>query len=782
MTLFYHEVKKLWSQKSVLLGVVVFVFLSSGIWYFNQSLNQSETYQYKEHLALKKQYDNLSISKAVSESSATLERLSLYQEYQQYIVSPLGMVEEKEVFHDPEFIAMYEAYTFDNDLNKDLQYTKLLNEFYSGIHDFEDYVDEVMVNIERLKISPVWNTYSEGRKAYYDDFGARYAQLQSVRLESTNYITMESALNANVGYLLLAAGIFITLSLYNVDEARNMNALLLLTRKGRVQTIVMRVVVMVLSIFFMSFVIHASILMVAQLFYGKISWGAAVQSIPSLYTAPYLYSLGQWYLWMCVLQTFAVIALSSLFAVLYHLFKNKKVSIILFVFVVLVGKVLYHTIDDTMLMVPLKYLNLVSLVNAQHLLSQYKVIEIFGLTLQQLKTVGLLNLITIIVSIGIVLNRSISLKRNNLKLPQIPSKIHQRFIGSLNLYRFEAFKLFLMQKGWIVVLTLFIAHGYYLSQTVGAYSTLSYEREIASMYAEYGGVLNTEKEARIEAESLRISEFETEYKEMYQSYQDEAITEEAFLKYFGEYLAEKQYANIYKHFYGYYEARQGNVLTYPNGYQTYFSMISETRDFRNALFMIVGMVFVITPIFSQDKEKNMDTLFVVTKEGNHKRIRNKILIACLFAVGYVLLLTLSEYLAFSYIYPMKNWNATILDVHPAPMEIWGQWYANLSLWQYFGIMIGMRVMGAGVVCTILIYISNHIKSVTLSYLVGLSVLLLPIALQYLGNNLFEYVALNTWFMGNRFIFDASSKYTVMIYICVVLILLITSIRQRKLNK
>ena len=61
MTLFYHEVKKLWSQKSVLLGVVVFVFLSSGIWYFNQSLNQSETYQYKEHLAFKKQYDNLSI-------------------------------------------------------------------------------------------------------------------------------------------------------------------------------------------------------------------------------------------------------------------------------------------------------------------------------------------------------------------------------------------------------------------------------------------------------------------------------------------------------------------------------------------------------------------------------------------------------------------------------------------------------------------------------------------------------------------------------------------------
>lgn len=766
MKLLFNEFIKLWNKPSVIISVLLLIVVNSGLWFISMSVQQSNSYNYKDYIVLKSSYDSKPLQDAFESINETVHNLESYKQYEVYQSIPdvIPSKEEffDEIFNDFRFINEYQSYVDEHDLHYQYLLYSEVQTYYQQIIDYQRYVGGVKQNTEKLKKMPVWKSYSSGKQAYYEDLELLYAKLDDVTLESTNHISVESILSINSSLLLLIFALFLVLSIFNIDESSKMDDLLLITKYGRSRTTFHKVLVLIFSVSAISFLIHGVELFVSQVNYGWINWNIPVQSIPSLYTVPYKLSLGGWYIWMVLGRTLALVALSCLFGAFYHFFSNKKHSILLYNLVLVLSAFAFIMISDTMAIVWLKYINLYALINTQTLLSQYRIIEFFNFVIPVSQIHMILIGVILLGSFFTIFIKRLSQKRLDIKFKLNFNKFSNALFKRLNLFTFEGYKLFVMQKGWIVVLIVVSILGSFISQTMGSYTILDSQRQLANYYGEYGGELTQDKISWIENENERYLMMQQNLQEAANQYQNEEISSEVYYQIIDNYTIETADRNLFLDYYAHYLERESNVLIYPTGYQTLFSMNTNARDFRNSIILLLGIIFVLSPIVSQDREQKMDELYSVTKKGGFNLKRSKVILGIGYATVYICLFTFVELLAFSFVYTMSAWNAHVMDVLPQNLEIQSQWILNLQLWQYFGFVLMLRIATASAIAVIIIGISRLFRSPLITYVVSIAVFFVPIMLKYIGNRAFELLSVDCLLMGNAFVYNGMNVFNILV--------------------
>jgi hypothetical protein len=182
--------------------------------------------------------------------------------------------------------------------------------------------------------------------------------------------------------------------------------------------------------------------------------------------------------------------------------------------------------------------------------------------------------------------------------------------------------------------------------------------------------------------------------------------------------------------------------------------------------MMIGLVFMLSPIVAQDKEENLNSLFKITKNGNLSLRVVRIKIGAMISIVSVFLFTLIDYLSFSYLYSMESWDALIVDVVPQNFSLVSQYVLNLTLWQYFALLILVRIFAIILIALFIILCSTISKSIVVSYLISVSVLFAPIFIRYLNPSALNFVSPERLLMGNTYLFGSNNLGSLMIFVVI----------------
>ncbi|AMC94172.1 hypothetical protein AOC36_09270 [Erysipelothrix larvae] len=768
--LIYEELKKLWSQRFIRGVLLISLFLSVGMMYISKTSLEKDSVNISAYSELKDNYDSLEIDVATQEIAHEIETLNLYIDYETYIALPdIAESMRQEYYNDAfmteSFIQDYQTFVRDFDINETLMLYQALFDYYTMIQDFPRFVEDSINVIEAMENQPFWKNYSEQRKDYYSKQSAYFENLRGVSLSSENHKGVDVLLGTNLEPILIIVGIFIFLSVFEIDHTTQMNDLLLITNKGRTRTTIAKLIAGTMSLLGVFISIYALLILTNQLIFSSINWLAPIQSFPSLAYSSFNMSLGRWFMWMVSGQFVGMLALSFLFGLLYQVIPNRIQAVFSFLLIFSFSAGLYFTIQDTMMLVPFKYLNVYALIQARDLFQSYSIIETLGFSLSKINFIyGVGIIICIIGTICIIVLRNAQLKPQlsiNLRF----DKLHATIVPRLKRFGFESYKGFIMQKGWLVVLVI----GLYLGNIyIGIYQGLNIktlDEKLVEVYREHGGELNEEKILWIDTQYDFYDNLNKQLSLNAKAYKDHTITEEAYYDFINEYLSHSVDKAVFNQFYDHYITNNSEELVYPNGYQALFSINTETREFRNALLLIVLLVLVLSPIIAFDYEQDPDGIATITKKGNLPLFKSKIKLAYLIAFGAVIIVSLVDLFTFSSIYTMDAWQSTFQSILPSDFKISNipAWVLDLKLWQYLLLVWVLRLSGAIFSTSIILWISSKFTSIVIVFIMTGVVLLLPLLMILIGIQSFEALSLHSLLMGNGSIFNGTFLTSLIVY-------------------
>src|SRR5690554_5812841 len=99
MKLLFNEFIKLWNKPSVIISVLLLIVVNSGLWFISMSVQQSNSYNYKDYIVLKSSYDSKPLQDAFESINETVHNLESYKQYEVYQSIP-DVIPSKEEFFD----------------------------------------------------------------------------------------------------------------------------------------------------------------------------------------------------------------------------------------------------------------------------------------------------------------------------------------------------------------------------------------------------------------------------------------------------------------------------------------------------------------------------------------------------------------------------------------------------------------------------------------------------------------------------------------------------------
>lgn len=734
-----------------------------GLWFFTQSPQQIDSFDYNEYSSLKANYDKKVINDSLETIKVKIDEISLYEQFEVYKSLPDFALNKKDfynpIFNDINFIIEYESIKKIDVWSEKNLYSELYN-YYNLLNDYPSYVQQVRKNIGYLKNQPIWSLYSNSKMEYYHNLDEMYAELSDVKPISINYISFEKLLLFNSNIILLIVGVYIFFMIFNIEEKEQMNELLLVLPNGRTKTTIHKLLLLIAVMICIGVVVSILEIFITQSLFGSINWNAPVQSVPSLVTVPYNISLINWYLLRILFQTLGVTVLSLLFGMFYYIFKNRKIGIFFYTLMLIIGAITYLLISDNMSISWIKYLNPFVLTQLSFLLKEYRSFDIWEYSISLASVVSILIITLLIFSIAIIIKKRVALTKLEWSLKLKTMKSNHEYFEKLGIYGHELHKLLIVQKGWFIIVLVFIMQGYFTYQTVSNISSFENQRQLAEYYFKHGGQLDQEKINWIEDEYLKYQQLQNNLVLASNNYQTNRISEYEYYMIVDKYIEQSNEKSIFLEFYDHYQRLNSENLIYPNGYQALFSMNTPSRDSRNSLIMMIGLIFLLSPIVSQDAESNLGKLFKITKYGNLSLRLKRIKIGVIVSICSVLIFTFIELIAFSYLYNMVSWNSLMIDILPMNFIINNHNILNLALWQYYVILIIIRIFAATLLAMLIMSFSIVSRSIVISYLFSISVIFIPIVFRYFGTSAFEIITLDRLMMGNVYLYAGINFFSV----------------------
>lgn len=429
---------------------------------------------------------------------------------------------------------------------------------------------------------------------------------------------------------------------------------------------------------------------------------AYIQGIGAFRNVSFPCTVGAYLILMLVGKIGGALLIASVCQILAVKFNGEKAAWLLFGAAVGGSFLLWFFIPDSPVLKLFRYLNLVGILDVKQIFGYYQNQNLFSIPVSLSKAAILFVFLTwVICTLG-----TLYVSRTNVSLPSaVLIRKRKRRNTPVHIFSYECYKLFYCQKVWIVVAVLVLAVFGNLQETTKYISGEEFYYE--QYLQEFVGQYTENKAEKIEALFDHVSDMEeNEAKGFQKLYEQNQVLSEQYEK-----SPEKK----------------REKLGFVNLWQMERFFSDKQREFVNMLLVTLSLIFSVSALFYQDREKNMEQLFHSVSLGE-KIYRNKMLLAALLGVLYSAIVWCVVYVNYFAQYGIvgTGWQIQCLPEF-ADTKI------AVSIRIYMIITIGLRCMAGAYLGIIIAFFAQMFIIPVQNMICNVLIFVLPLCLSYVGN-------------------------------------------------
>ncbi len=578
---------------------------------------------------------------------------------------------------------------------------------------------------------------------------ADYAKLKEVQLEIVNDKPLVAVLEFDlIHYIICVLSIFVVFGFIE-ERKRGLWNVIYSTSNGRHILALNRAITLAIAVIVSTVVMYTLLFGLSFIIYGGLEdIFCSVQSIEKFKNFIFPLSQFSFLLLYISINIMTQLAIAFLFWFVMTLIQNRNIALgvtaIIFVaefgfykllpiqsnFAVIKCLNVFYLLDPTEAIIKYYNLNVFSL-----LINLYRMIIISSIT-----AILLFSVITIIIS-GNKYPQKTPSKLESL-LHNVFSKISTLYwviVEKLTITSIELYKIIIIQKGWIVLLT-FV---YVLSVSVNTNELYfsGADSIVNSFYENYSGLITDETRKYVSDLENEIMIINRELEKAHDDYINGNITYDEYIKFVlksDAYDSKREALGTIQAHIDYATMNKANEidawLVNPNGYNELLNTAGFSRQQNYAMLSVFCIIIIISGLFSFEKRSLMNNTIMSTYNGRQYLFYKKIKCATILTVFIWFYTYAMEIVGVCTRYPLSNLDAPIKS-----LEFFSGINFNCTIGVFLAFLYLFRLLILLSVSYIVCYISSR-TCYEYSIIISLILLIVPSLLYVLGIDIFLYLS------------------------------------------
>ncbi len=536
---------------------------------------------------------------------------------------------------------------------KQIVYNKLLEQA-KNIAGYDEYLDSIETKKQELLTFSIFN--KKGTFNYKNIFKTAedYKALKDINLEMGNYTAIEEFANYKYINIFLILSILIIVFSFLEDKKQGLKEIINTTKNGRIKLTVGRIVTLFVFCIISVLALYGSVLGVSLLMNGGVADLENIIISVSMFSGTTL-NITIWeYLGLFITTKILSIFIIGLF--IWYFFskiKTRNLGFLATIIIFAIEYLLYTQIDFNNYMSILKVINIFPLIFLNDSLKKYININLFGNPVNFLTMIYIFIGICFITLILLHIFKSYYDKRQTFSLiEKIINKlrtISDFIINRFSLLMYEIYKIFILQKGWIILLVfIYIMSNYRFLGYNGGFASL--QEQVANYYTkEFQGEIDSDIYTQIDTLKEKFEKVTEDFKEQeekykngeinyYQYYSHKVDNDQATIHLSGLELLENNLNKLEE------RSDKENVKLWLIDNNPYENAYGENaKGKQNIALIIIGFILCLLLANSFSFEYENNTRMILNTTRNKKKVlKSKVISAFFIATSIWLFVTILE--------------------------------------------------------------------------------------------------------------------------------------------
>lgn len=394
------------------------------------------------------------------------------------------------------------------EIGESLDYWRIEQEDY--VTQYEEELERIVRQADQMSLLPIF-----GKEGSFSESNIKKTRqdallLQGIHPEILDSPFVERWLSMGLSDYLFFIWMFYFISLLQQEKREQMRPLVRLTEKGRNALFFRRVLLFIPYTVAVTLLFYTIRFGITIRYWGMFSqWNSPLQSLESYYLCTLPVSLGGYAILHIVWRILAQILITTFFYTIFLMIRQRKFAYLVSGAILLIEYVAYTKIPSSSVLGVFAWFNLFALLDPYQTIGGYQNLNFFGTAVGKMAIV-LLFAAFLLVCCTVFFLFLQRIQESDDKSSKISIRFHtfvqkRRKKGyHSSAWRLEGKKLYLFQKGLVLLLLLGIIQGYRVERQMQFFSEI--EQFVNAYYEEYGGVPTKEIMEQAEDEKNRLEE------------------------------------------------------------------------------------------------------------------------------------------------------------------------------------------------------------------------------------------------------------------------------------
>jgi len=760
-----YEFYKVFSKRFICFLLPAILFLNVALYLNEQKKNDRLIENLQEYRVEEQIYIEMSPEQAEKKLTAISEKLSVFEQ-----ISMLSSVTDDEFLKEeleklqndnPKLVEEYnESYVNQSSkLEKEANINRMLLDQAKYINGYKSYIQEVD---KKSKDMLSFSIFQEEDSFSYRNIlktSEDFKHLENVPLKMDLAEGITTASEYRITDILIVLFVFlICIYLFWQEKENQLLNLVKSNPNGRTGSIISKLITLLTLSVATALVMYGSIFVASNSIYGLGDTSRYVQSMSEFQNCNIILTVKE-YITIFIVSKLALVALIGLFFAFLFTFMNNSSTVYASVAVIFsLSYIANRFIHPLSYFNILKYINVVAFLDTHSVYTKYNNISLFGFPINRVVFsalfVGIL-IILLAISIWMIFicqRKSARKSFLGLVIEKINKKL-TRYLGSVNLFWHEVYKLLISNKAILVILLMALVS--YKSIIVAPPSFGNDDTIYNSYINQLEGELTLEKELFMENEREHLNTLPQQISVYEKQFTENKITEnelkrQQFLLTLEE-EKQKPFARVENQYKNLLEMKEKGVQgSFINEINSDFLFDSYQRDVKNGIMLSVVIILCIGMVFGKEYKNNSISILTTTKNGRAKLFVYKNIVATISAVVLLAIVYFPQYYNASKLYNLADYSAPIQSI-----IMFSGISLNISIAQYIEITFIGLILGATCISNLVILLSITLKKQTITIFIASFIVVIPLMLEMLGVELLRYITFN-----NIFLINDSVKYII----------------------
>lgn len=594
-----------------------------------------------------------------------------------------------------------------------------ISEICKQLTEYPDYLTGISENAESMTAVSVWGGENTFSYRNIEKTPSAYKNIKAKELPFDTSLGVEDFLDSPITDLLAIILLFICVCrIFLHDREQGIMPLLYSAPNGRNKLILTKTATSIICCIMLVLVFYTEIFLIENYLYGFGCLSRPIQCIFGYYTCNLSVSVGEYIGLYLIMKILAYSVFAVVFSFICTISKNN-----LSVYGISAGicglcYILYSKISVLSPLSLLHFWNPVQFLQIKEILGTYTNVNFFGypvsLKISVIAVISLL-LITFICLNCFIFGKTRNLHYKNITLTkkiQFKLKVH-------GIFYYICKRSLILQKGIvIIILALLVSIGF--SQTIKRYydnDEIYYE----NFCTDYAGELNDNTIKFISDKTIFYQDVENQIIEI------ESSDASGYFK-LNELYSQLNDKNAFERFKNRVEDIPENAeIFYDTGYERFFGLDGNKEGGILLLFIMISLVFILSPVPAQDNKTNMIKIIYTTKSGKKDYFKKLLCFSAIISASLSLIVSIPYLSEILTKYGTIGISASVNGImgfsnYPAFITVGLAMLMLIFLRTVFSIICGM----------IITLISSKCRGTTSAYCINIVIFVLPIVLFLIG--------------------------------------------------